>query len=210
MNFFTRKYVTVLASFLGIYCFTVEPALADAKKDLSIASKKQLAALESQYGGHIGLYALDTADNKKIEYRAHERFPMFCTAKMMVVSAILKKSMSDKSLLQENIKYSKPDLIEWSPITEKHTDDGMTVSQLCKASIIVSDNTATNLLLKKIGGPQGLDAFARSIGDNTFNLKTWWPNDARWQWGEVRDTSTPAAMGKSLQKLAFGNVLASP
>lgn len=210
INFFVLPFLISLVSFMAINFLVGAPAFADANHNLSNSAQTQLTALENQYGGRIGVYALDTANNTKIEYHAHERFPFYCTAKMMGVAAILKKSMTDKKLLQEKIKYSKQDLIEWSPITEKHVSDGMTVSQLCKATLTVSDNTAMNLLLKKLGGPKALNTFAHAIGNEKFNLKNWWPDDAKWQWGEIADTSTPAAMGKSLQKLLLENTLALP
>ncbi|MHB2374215.1 serine hydrolase, partial [Klebsiella pneumoniae] len=39
----------------------------------------------------------------------------------------------------------KNDLVEYSPVTEKHLTDGMTVRELCSAAITMSDNTAANL-----------------------------------------------------------------
>ncbi|MCW4442636.1 serine hydrolase, partial [Vibrio splendidus] len=47
--------------------------------------------------------------------------------------------------------YSQNDLVEYSPVTEKHLTDGMTVRELCSAAITMSDNTAANLLLTTIG-----------------------------------------------------------
>ena len=176
----------------------------------STTIEKQFSALEAASGGRIGVSAINTQNNQKIEYHADERFAFDCTAKVMVVAAILKKSMADPELLEEKIHYKKQDLIEWSPITEKHLSDGMTIAQLCEAAIIISDNTAVNLLLKKLGGPKAVNAFARSIGDTTFNLNNWWPKDANWIWGDVKDTSTPVAMRKSLQTLTLGDVLATP
>ncbi|WP_407229613.1 serine hydrolase [Escherichia coli] len=55
----------------------------------------------------------------------------------------------------------KNDLVEYSPVTEKHLTDGMTVRELCSAAITMSDNTAANLLLTTIGGP-------RTEGANRF------------------------------------------
>lgn len=210
MDFLTRKYAVILAFLVGIYCCVAVSVVAEAKTDLSLSSQKKIAMLEMQYGGRIGLYALDTSTHAKIEYHARERFPIYCTAKMMGVSAILQKSVSDKTLLQRKVTYTARDLIEWSPITSKHVADGMTVYQLCKATISVSDNTAMNLLLKILGGPPALNEFAHSIGNKKFNLKSWWPNEATWQWGDKRDTATPEAMGKSLKKLVLDDVLPLP
>jgi beta-lactamase class A len=37
----------------------------------------------------------------------------------------------------------------------------MTVAELCEAAITRSDNTAANVLLKLLGGPQAITVFAR-------------------------------------------------
>lgn len=200
------RYGVLIMGFVSACFFIATPVFAD-----TTSMRDQLHSLESKNGGRIGVYAFNTENNAEITYHANDRFPMYCTAKMMGVSAILKKSMTNPHLLQEKIHYKKQDLIEWSPITKKHVADGMTVSELCKATITMSDNTSMNLLLKKLGGPAGLTAFAHSIGNKPFNLKSRWPDEAKWQWGDVQDTSTPYAMAQSLQKLALGrNVLGSP
>jgi beta-lactamase class A len=46
----------------------------------------------------------------------------------------------------------------------------MTGTALCAAAIQYSDNTASNLLMKILGGPVAVTTFARSIGDRQFQL----------------------------------------
>ena len=111
--------------------------------------------------------------------------------------------------LQQKMTYTKQDLVDWSPITEKHLADGMRISELCAAAIMFSDNTAINLLMKKLGGLSAVTAFAHSIGDHTFKLDSWEPT-LNSNPNDLRDTSTPEAMGNSLQQLVLGNTLASP
>jgi beta-lactamase class A len=135
---------------------------------------------------------------------------MGCTSKVIGVAAILKKSMTDHQLLQERIKYKKSDLTNWTPITEKHMAEGMTIKELCAASISYSDNTAMNLLTQKLGGPAGINSFARSINDQHFKLDHWWPDQALASPASGEDATTPAAMEKSLRKLVFGDVLSVP
>jgi beta-lactamase class A len=172
-----------------------------------LANTSTIEKLESSFGGRIGVYAINTANNETISYRANERFPMCSTAKVMVCAALLKNSMKNPDLLQKNIKYTKNDLVVWSPITEKHLNDGMTISELCAAAIDYSDNTAVNLLIKQLGSPKIVTQFVRSIGDKKFRLDRSEPELNTAIPGDVRDTTTPAAMAKSLQKLTFGNVL---
>ena len=168
----------------------------------------KLAKLEGLTGGRIGLSAVDTANNNQLSYRANERFPTGCTSKVIGVAAILQKSMRDSALANENVIYSKHDLTNWSPITKQHLAQGMTIEKLCQAAISYSDNTAMNLLVKRLGGPKAMTAFARSINDDVFRQDNWWPKEAdSGGAGNLNDTSTPFAMQNSLQRLAFDNIL---
>lgn len=206
MNHSLRKRFILLMVISGCFFSTCISSLGDTPQT---SVQKKLAALEASANGRIGISAFNTANNMRLEYRAEERFPMGCTSKVMGVAAILKKSMTDNQLLQQKVTYKKEDLLSWAPITKKHVTDGMTISQLCAAAITVSDNTAMNLLVKKLGGLKAVNAFARSIGDNTFRLDNWWPKEAMSGGaGNLYDSSTPNAMEKSLQQLVLGDVLA--
>src|SRR5690606_3946193 len=104
--------------------------------------------------------------------------------------------------------YGKDKLIVWSPVTEKHAGGrGMTLGALCDAAVTMSDNTAGNLLLESLGGPEGLTAFFRSLGDDVSRLDRWEPDLNNVPPGDPRDTTTPAAMLRSLQKVVLGDAL---
>lgn len=176
------------------------------QKELSVMEK--LNELESHSEGRIGIFAINTADEYVIAYRANDIFPTGCTSKVIGVSAVLKKSMADPSLLLTTVKYSEEELEEWSPITKRYVDIGMTIQDLCAATISFSDNTSMNLLLKVINGVQGMNAFAQSIGDLSFRQDNDWPAEA-FSGGinNIKDSSTPKAMVESLRKLTLGDAL---
>ncbi|MFI0347817.1 MAG: class A beta-lactamase [Chthoniobacterales bacterium] len=188
-------------------CLPLRASAPACAKTQQASVNTQLTVLETSAHGEIGVAALTTKNNKRIDYRAEERFPVQSTCKVMVVAAILKKSMSDPDLLQQRIMYKKSDLHTWDPITKDHLAGGMTINDLCAAAIMWSDNTAANLLIKKLGGPKAVTAFARSIGDNTFCLDGYEYN-LNSNPHNLKDTSTPAAMAKSLQYLTLGKALA--
>ena len=175
------------------------------------AIQKKLANIEVASGARIGLFAINTADNSIYQYRGNERFPMCSTSKVMCVSAILKKSMTNSDLLQQKIRYTKQEVDSsgYAPITKDHIADGMTIAELCNASITQSDNLAMNLLLKNVGGPQAVTRFARSIGDKKYRLDRYEPDLNSAIPGDLRDTTTPEAMANALYKLVLGDVLAS-
>lgn len=164
----------------------------------------QLARLERDTGGRLGVAAINTADGRILAHRGDERFPLCSTFKAMLAGAILHR---EPSLLDKRLRYTKADLVTYSPITEQNLEDGMTVAELCAATVQYSDNTAANLLMQQIGGPAGVTAFARSIGDKLFRLDRQETELNTAIPGDPRDTTTPQAMMKSLQSLTQGPAL---
>ena len=207
---YRRSFLFIMKSIslMAVAMFLIAQA---AEVPVTTAIQKKLSALETAADGRIGIAALNTGNGSRIDYRAEERFPLCSTSKMMVAAAILKQSMSDTELLQQTISYQKADMTTgWSPITEQHIGEGMTIADLCGAAVSYSDNTAMNLLLNRLGGPIGVTAFARSIGDTTFRLDRYEPDLNEATPGSLRDTSTPSAMQDSLEKLVLGDSLALP
>jgi beta-lactamase class A len=177
------------------------------KSDATVAAQAQLAKLEQTLAGRLGVFALNTSNGKQLSYHADEYFPMCSTFKVILASAILKRSTQIDGLMGQRIKYQQSDLVTYSPITKQYLEDGMTVAALCAAAIQYSDNTASNLLMKILGGPGAVTTFARSIGDRQFRLDRWETALNSSIPGDRRDTSTPNAMASSLQRLAVGDAL---
>jgi len=170
--------------------------------------EKRLAAIEAKVGGRLGVAALAIGSGQRIAYRADERFPMCSTFKMLAVAAVLHRVDQKQEQLDRFIPYSAADLLEYAPVTRKHVaEGGMKLSALCAAAISLSDNTAANLLLKTIGGPEGLTRFARTLGDQQTRLDRMEPDLNNFTVGDERDTTTPAAMLGNLRALLLKDKL---
>ncbi|PEC56826.1 class A beta-lactamase [Bacillus cereus] len=168
-------------------------------------SKHSFVKLEKEYDAKLGIYALDTGTNQTVTYRSDERFAYASTHKALAVGALLqKKSIED---LDQKIKYTSKDLVNYNPITEKYVDTGMTLKELADASIRYSDNTAQNLILKQLGGPSEFKKSLREIGDSVTNPERFEPELNEVQPGDTRDTSTPMALATSLQTYALSDIL---
>jgi beta-lactamase class A len=72
-----------------------------------------------------------------------------------------------------------------------------------------SDNTAANLLLKLMGGPEALTNYARSIGDAVMRVERVELDLNSNLLEDVRDTTSPAAMLKTMTRLLTGDPLSS-
>ncbi|PLC01750.1 class A beta-lactamase [Variovorax sp. RO1] len=173
-------------------------------------AEAQLAELERACGGRLGVAGFHTGSGARLQHRAHERFPLCSTFKLMLAAAVLERSTTDASLLGRRVSVGKGDLVSHSPVAEKHLATGMTVNEMCAATMQYSDNAAANLLLKVLGGPTAVTAFARRIGDTTFRLDRTEPELNTAIPGDPRDTTTPAAMSDTVQRLALGDALGAP
>lgn len=170
--------------------------------------EKQLATIEAKIGGRLGVAAVATGNGQRIEYRAEQRFPMCSTFKFLAVAAVLHRVDRTEDQLDRFIPYSTADLLEYAPVTREHVGEGgMELSALCAAAITLSDNTAANLLLKIIGGPEGLTRYARALGDEHTRLDRTEPDLNDITLGDERDTTTPAAMLKNLHALLLEDKL---
>ncbi|GGL10820.1 beta-lactamase [Sphaerisporangium melleum] len=188
---------------------SVRTAVPDRPLGLSPAkARRELRALETAFKARIGAYVIDTATGKTFGYRSGERFPLLSTFKAMACAAVLKKARtSDPGLMGRVVRWTKDELKENSPVTEKHVHDGMTVAELCRAAITYSDNTAGNMILKQIGGPKGLTAYFRTLKDPVSRLDRWETELNEWTPKERRDTTRPAFIARDLGKVAVGTAL---
>lgn len=176
-----------------------------ALADTALVQKK-LERLEETFHVKIGVYAINTNNHQVIAHHADEHFPVQSTSKLIVAAALLKQSNHEPDLLREKIDYNQQDLMFWHPITGKYLETGMTLEALAEAAVSYSDNTAMNLLMKRLGGPKAITEFARSIGNRTFNLEHY-EGALNSNPRNSDDTSTPKDMALSVQKLTLGNVL---
>ncbi|WP_052285740.1 CTX-M family extended-spectrum class A beta-lactamase [Kluyvera genomosp. 1] len=169
--------------------------------------EQKLAALEKASGGRLGVALIDTADDSQMLYRADERFAMCSTSKVMAAAGVLKKSETEHNLLNKRVKINKSDLTNYNPIAEKHVGGSMSLSELSAAALQYSDNVAMNKLIEQLGGPDGVTAFARQVGDETFRLDRTEPTLNTAIPGDPRDTTTPLAMAQTLRNLTLGKAL---
>ncbi len=173
----------------------------------AFANEDEFAALERAHGGRLGLAALDTGSGKRIAHRADERFAMCSTFKLLASAAVLHRTDHGEEHLDRVISYSKANLVFYSPVTEKHVGEGMTVAALCEAAVSLSDNTAIDLLLASMGGPPAVTRFARALGDPVTRLDRTETSLNDVAPGDHRDTTTPNATLGDMQKILLGDAL---
>lgn len=168
-------------------------------------ASQALAALEAEHGGRLGVWAW-FADRPAFGWRADERFAFCSSFKLSLAAMVLNGAEAGKWSLSERIAFSPKDLLPHSPVLEVHMAmthgslGHLTLGELAEAAQKQSDNGATNLLLRRFGGPQRVTAFWRSLGDRVSRLDDYETSLNRVPPGTVRNTTSPRAMA--------GNVVA--
>ncbi|MGX9134176.1 class A beta-lactamase [Rummeliibacillus sp. JY-2-4R] len=166
---------------------------------------REFADLESKFDTRLGVYAIDTGSKRKVAYRPNERFAYASTYKALAAGALLQRYSIDQ--LDDLITYNSGDIVSYSPVTQLHTDTGMTLREVMEAAVRYSDNTAGNLLLKKLEGPEGFETALRKIGDHVTQVDRYETDLNSAVPGDKRDTSTPKALANDLKAFAVDNVL---
>ncbi|MFF9482887.1 class A beta-lactamase [Streptomyces sp. NPDC014733] len=166
---------------------------------------KDLKELERKFSARLGVYAVDTGTGREVAYRDGERFPFNSTFKALAAGEVLKQRTLNG--MDDVVHYSPDDMVPNSPVTEKHVTTGMTLRGLCDAAVRYSDNTAANLLFDKLGGPKGLNAALKKLGDHVTRMERPEPLLSTWDPKSTRDTTTPRALAKDLRAYVLGEAL---
>lgn len=166
---------------------------------------RAFAELERKFDARLGVYAVDTGDGRTITHRPDERFAYASTCKALLAGAVLAKNSLPQ--LERRVRYAREDLVSHSPIAEQHVRTGMTLRELCDATVRYSDNAAANLLFRRLGGPRGLQDALRGLGDRVTRCDRYEVALSEGIPGDLRDTSTPRALATDLRAYALGSAL---
>jgi beta-lactamase class A len=200
----------VLLGATALVCAREGVARNSTRSDRPGGAAARIAEIEKRAGGRLGVAALDTGSGGLLRYRENERFGMCSTFKFLAVAAALQRVDAGKESLGQWVAFGESDLLEYAPVTRQHVQQkGMNLGDICAAAVQWSDNTAANLILKILNGPAGVTQFVRKLGDGVTRLDDIEPALNVVKPGDVRNTSSPAAMLNLLSAVLFGQVLAA-
>jgi beta-lactamase class A len=187
-------------------CATVDAAAASAAAPLRI---DEIADLERAHGGRLGVHAIDAGGRVLAACREDERFLFCSTFKLFLAAAVLERVEAGKERLDRRVRFGEGDLLQHAPAVRARLAAGsMTVEELCRAAVVVSDNSAANLLLDGIGGPAAMTGYFRRAGDAVSRIDRREP-ELNLPTGEL-DTTTPRAAARLLRRLLTSDSLDPP
>jgi beta-lactamase class A len=193
-----------LAAGLSFGLLAPAPAFAN---DLEQHLAATIEQIERDLDARVGLVIRDSGSDWSVRHRADERFLMASTFKTMLCGAVLKRVDAGEIDLAEPIAITAEHILDYAPVTEAVVGKTMSVGDLCHAALDMSDNTATNLLIDRIGGPESVTDFRRAIGDPISRVDRREPELNTFSPGDPRDTTSPNAMVSTMKALLTGDAL---
>ncbi|GMN02076.1 class A beta-lactamase [Erythrobacter sp. MTPC3] len=167
----------------------------------------KLRIIEAAAGGTLGAEILDMETGLAIGLNRTRRFGHCSSFKLSLAAMVLAYDAAGKIDASTRVRWTESDLMSVSPFTAQRIEEGATLLELAEFTQKYSDNAAANILLRELGGPAALTEFWRSIGDDVSRLDRMEPALNNVPVTEVRDTTTPLAMARTVAKLTYGDVL---
>lgn len=138
---------------LAVAALTLAPAPASAATVAdTVGLRTELERAVAGFGGVAGISVRDLATGEGVSIRGGEPFPTASLIKVSVLVALLEEVRSGRARLDERVPLRPEERVGGSGVL-KHMGAGFTLSLEDAAwlMIVLSDNTATNLLLDRIG-----------------------------------------------------------
>jgi len=137
------------------------------------AVAQELANLAKPLSGEMGLAAIHIETGRRITLDSSERFPMASTYKLPIAVQLLRLVDEGKERLDHVIRVGPKDFRPGGVplrVKFKFGESSLSVRVLLELMLTVSDNTASDLILRLIGGPQAVTAGMRSLGLDDLSI----------------------------------------
>ena len=172
-----------------LLAFAAQPAAA-AQSPLVASLQNELAALVTTKSADLGIAALDLNTGEMVSVRGNQRYPLASTVKVAVAATYLS-------------------YVENGDRTLDHRISGRSAAELMRMMLVHSNNHATDLLIRDLGGPETVQKWldwhhVEGIRiDRTIDQLLRAKRDLY----DHRDSGTPIAFVKFLKRLDDGYLI---
>lgn len=173
---------------------TVAPAESMAPAAASVPAwparlQAELEALDARTQGEVGVYVLDLATGQQVSHRANEHWYLASMVKVPVALAVLQAVQRGELTLDDPMTVRATDYVDGAGQTNRRgPGQTVTVRFLLEQMIVYSDNTATDMLIRRVG-LDTINALAQAHAPSGLEPITTLADVRRRLYGEI----TPAA-----------------
>lgn len=197
-----RRKIFIVALF-ALFAFRVHPQIDSLKNKIEQILKTKDATVG------VSIRGIESKDSLNINGEIH--FPMQSVFKFHIALAVLDQVDQGKLTLNQEIFISKKGLLPntWSPIRDKYPDGNikLTLAEIIKYTVAISDNNGCDILLKLIGGPEEVEKYIHKLGIKDISI-TYNEEEMHKDWNaQFSNWTTPKAATDLLVAFYTKNIL---
>jgi beta-lactamase class A len=211
-----RIYAGLAAVILGcslLFCAalaagqTVPPSLKEKQEVLWTKLEKSVLDVDRSLDGVMGVAIEDLTDGHRFVLHADDVFPQASSIKICVLAELYRQSQAGKLKLTDLYTVNAGDLVQDSDIMGGLTPGvtRITLRDLATMMVAVSDNSATNVLIDRVG-MDNVNAFLKAQGLAETRLRRKMMDVKAAAEGR-ENISTPSEMLRLLKSIYRGEVL---
>ena len=172
-----------------LLALVAQPAMA-AQGALASALQSQLSELVTSKSADVGVAAMDLTTGETVSVRGNERYPLASTVKVAVAATYLSYVERGERSLDDTIS-------------------GVSAAALMKRMLVHSDNHATDLIIRNLGGPDTVQKWLdwHHVEGVRIDRTIAQLLSAKRDLHDVRDSATPLAYVRFLKRLDSGYLI---
>ncbi len=189
------------------FCLLLVGTTVDVEAETLNKTAERLEKIAADVSGTLGYYVMTVDGETLFSRNAEESFPQASAIKIPILMEVLAQREAGKIDWNQSHRIKKNNQVSGSGILSQLSDGGSQIStgDLCVMMIVLSDNTATNLLIELVG-MENVNRQLDSLDCPHTRLRRVMMDTAASARGE-ENVSTPAEAARIMQVLAQGKSL---
>ena len=200
--------VIVIAALAGsLSAQTSPPPPSEKQQVLWMKLEKSILDVDRNLDGVMGVAIVDLTDGHKYQLHSNDVFPQASSIKICVLAELYRQAQQGKLKLTDLYTVNSADLVQDSDIMGGLTPGvtQITLRDLATMMVAVSDNSATNVLIDRVG-MDNVNSFLNAQGLHETKLRRKMMDLKAASEGR-ENVSTPSEMTSLLQALYRGQIL---
>jgi beta-lactamase class A len=141
-----------------------------SRVELREKTRNQLAAIADDLDGVMGYVVVDIASGERFERMAGEAFPLASTIKLAILYEMFKQADEGRLRIDESRPLERRHVVGGSGVLSELDAPAMSLRDYAVLMIVLSDNSATNLLIDTVG-MQNVTRRMNELGMPTLKLR---------------------------------------
>lgn len=143
-------------------CIGLPATADDADRHWSSRLESRLAGIDAGFSGEIGVYVKALSTGETLSWRADDDWYLASLIKVPVALTVWQRIDEGRMSLDDTLTLAQSDYVDGAgPTNWESPGTAMRIGELLDAMLTVSDNTATDMLIRKVGR----DTVNRHVGE---------------------------------------------